>query len=88
MKKIICLLMLVIMIGTTANAHEKCEVQLKERKGIFYRYCPKGTVVVANGTRVSHVGNSIFVDDQLLCADLEVVCDKPAVNVDIEQELD
>jgi len=72
------LVMAALMFAGAGSAAEfeskiECSVHLKP-VGIYYTYCPKGSLMDANGTRVSHVGNSIFVTDQVRCVTPEVVC--------------
>lgn len=76
-KNLLCTIALIVAAGTV-HAHESCKIELKPR-GIYYRYCPPGTLMEANATWVNIVGNSVFVRDQIRCAEPVIVCDEEKV---------
>ena len=83
------LLIIVLILAVDASAHEvKCEIELKPR-GIYSRYCPAGTLMDANATRVNLVGAPrpiVFVYDDVRCVEPVIKCEKIEEEVDRETE--
>lgn len=87
MKHLLTLIMLVMFAGA-ASAHEDCRIELKPR-GVYYTYCPAGTLMDANGSRVIVFGNpirSIRIDDQVRCVEPVLNCKKVEELVDTREE--
>ena len=90
MKKVLLVAAMLLCLPAMANVLEgelECEVTLKP-VGIYYTYCPRGSLMDANGTRVNHVGNSIFVTDQVRCVTPVVSCQEIAKVPDTKAELE
>lgn len=92
MKKVLLVAAMLLCLPVMANVLEgklECEIVLKP-VGVHYTYCPRGSLMDANGTRVSHVGGSIFVTDQVRCVTPVVSCQQvakvPRAEAELEEE--
>jgi hypothetical protein len=92
MKKVLITALMLSCLPAMSNVLEgklECEILLKPA-GVYYTYCPRGTLMDANGTRVSHVGGSIFVTDQVRCVTPVVSCQQvakvPETQATLEEE--
>lgn len=79
------ILILLLLVAVDSSAHEvKCEIELKPR-GVWSRYCPAGTLMDANATRVNLSGGPrpiVFVYDDVRCVEPVIKCQK------VEEEVD
>ena len=82
------LILVALLFAIQGQTHEHtCSIQLQS-VGIYRTYCPPGTLMDANATRVQHINRSIFVQDQVRCVRPVLVCGKDEEVLDTQEEFE
>jgi len=79
--------LMILAFDVAAHEEVKCEIELKSR-GVYFRYCPAGTVLDATSTTGNLSGGPyphLFLRTEVRCVEPVIICEK-IVDSETEEE--